>query len=124
MNGQHGFPGQGWPSDTNPSARAWYHFETGGGWRPERHHIVYGGVFQDRHHRVQNLERSHHVGFGDSDGVNNVDTEGGSGSMSTASAPPSGRSGRRGGGARQPGRPPATDRRAWRTTGAAPICWC
>ncbi|QNP68080.1 hypothetical protein IAG44_00355 [Streptomyces roseirectus] len=72
MRGQNGFPGRGWPSDTNPNARAWYHFETGSGRVPQRWYIVYGGVFQDREQRVQNLERSHHVWASDAAGSNDV----------------------------------------------------
>ncbi|MET9865437.1 MULTISPECIES: ribonuclease domain-containing protein [unclassified Streptomyces] len=72
MRGQHGFPGQGWPGDTNPNARSWYHFETGSSWRPVHHYIVYGGVFQDREHRVQHLEESHHVQPNNASGSNGV----------------------------------------------------
>lgn len=72
MRGQNGYPGQGWPGDTNPNARSWYHFETGGSWRPQQHYIVYGGVFQDRDHRIQNLEQSHHVSSNDASGSNSV----------------------------------------------------
>ncbi|MFI9172101.1 hypothetical protein [Streptomyces lincolnensis] len=72
MRGQHGFPGQGWPGNTSTNARAWYHFETGSSWRPEHHYIVYGGVFQDREHRIQNLEESHHVRPNNASGSNSV----------------------------------------------------
>jgi hypothetical protein len=72
MQGQRGYPGQGWPGNTSANARHWYHFETGGSWRPEHHYIVYGGVFQDRDHRIQNLEESHHVQPSNASGSNSV----------------------------------------------------
>ncbi|MEU0589500.1 ribonuclease domain-containing protein [Streptomyces sp. NPDC006132] len=70
--GEQGFPGQGWPGDTNPNARHWYHFETGSSWRRVHHYIVYGGVFQDREHRIQRLEESHHVQPSNASGSNGV----------------------------------------------------
>jgi len=86
MRGQTGYPGQGWPGNTSTNARAWYHFETGSSWRPEHHYIVYGGVFQDRDHRIENLEESHHVTQNNASGSNAVYREYDVNSWSTATA--------------------------------------
>lgn len=62
----------GWPGDTARSAVGWYHWTTGTFLRRETNWIWYGGVFNDRNHRLSNLEASFGVPASRRQGVHQV----------------------------------------------------